>query len=64
MPVEVTRTSINIEGEIVEASIVAPKFAVATSDSAEIGDRQFAGAQGDVVGAAAKSRGVEEEVIL
>ena len=56
VPVEVTRTSIYIEGEIVEANIVAPKVPGATFDSAEIGDRQAADAQIDVVGAAAKSR--------
>ncbi len=31
VPVEVTRTSINIEGDIVEADIVAPKVAGAAS---------------------------------
>ena len=63
MPVEVTFAAINLEVEIVEANIVAPKVPSAASDSAEIGDRQAADAQIDVVGAGAKSRCVQEEVI-
>ena len=63
MPVEITLAAINLEVEIVEAGIIQEEGPGAASDSSEIGDRQAADAQIDVIDAGANSRCVQEEVI-
>ncbi len=63
VPVELTGSVINSEVDIIEAGIIQEEGARAASDSSEISDLQEARTQVDVIGARAKSRRVQEEII-